>query len=289
MIKSLSAARRSTYSYLPDDRPITAITIVENICKCPPGFYPVSRTFDQDQDADLKESSIFKSSQSRYLCLSKTEGLPNFVINDLQVSNEKDFPPIGYSLLNRTTDTEHKAWRKKQLTYRLVNLKNCKVAITDIIVCSRLKKAPEGFDFAGEINGVTICYKMGNVQDSEAPQASQPQTAPIRPPRPAPPPPIANPTYPNLQDDDHDYEILLPSYPRPNQPAPNPLPTSQNNTNTLNISNSYSAMEGVPFIINPNFLTSANATKVTLPTIKAKSMQQILKEYSYSFAVERQT
>lgn len=103
---------------------------------------------------------------------------------------------------------------------------------------------------------------MGNVQDSEAPQASQPQTAPIRPPRPAPPPPIANPTYPNLQDDDHDYEILLPSYPRPNQLAPNPLPTSQNNTNTLNISNSYSAMEGVPFIINPNFLTSANATKV---------------------------
>lgn len=112
-----------------------------------------------------------------------------------------------------------------------------------------------------EINGVTICYKMGNVQDSEATQ-SQPQSAPIRPPRPAPPPPITNPSYPNLQDDDHDYEILLPSYPRPSQPAPYPPTTSQNNTNTLNVSNSYSAMEGVPFVINPQFLTSANATKV---------------------------
>lgn len=101
---------------------------------------------------------------------------------------------------------------------------------------------------------------MGNVQDSEA-TPSQPQTAPIRPPRPAPPPPIANP-YPNLQDDDHDYEILLPSYPRPNKPAPFPTSTSQVNTNTINVSNTYNAMEGVPFVINPSFSTSANATKV---------------------------
>ncbi|XP_044757450.1 multivesicular body subunit 12B [Coccinella septempunctata] len=288
MIKSLSALRRSAYATLPDDRPVTAITIVENISNCPPGFYPVSRTYDQDQDADLKESSIFKSSQSRYLCLSKTEGLPNFVISDLVVTNEKGVLPIGYSLLNRTTDTEQKAWKKKLISYRLVNLKHTKVAITDIIVCSRLKKAPEGFDFAGEINGVTICYKMGNVQDSEA-ASSQPQAAPNKPPRPAPPPPIANPSYPNLQDDDHDYEILLPSYPRPNQPPPVPTSTSQNNTNTLNVSNAFSAMEGVPFVINPAFLTSANASKVTLPSIKAKSMQQILRDYSYPFSVERQT
>jgi hypothetical protein len=31
----------------------------------------------------------------------------------------------------------------------LVNAKEAKVAITDIIVCSRLKKAPEGFKLAG--------------------------------------------------------------------------------------------------------------------------------------------
>lgn len=65
------------------------------------------------------------------------------------MSYEKDSLPVGYSLLNRTIDTEQKAWRKKQLSYHMVNLKSTKVAITDIIVCSRLKKAPEGFDFAG--------------------------------------------------------------------------------------------------------------------------------------------
>ncbi|KAL3277294.1 hypothetical protein HHI36_012644 [Cryptolaemus montrouzieri] len=288
MLNSFSALRRSVYGNLPDDRPVTAITIVENISNCPPGFYPVSRTYDQDQDADLRESSIFKSSAARYLCLSKTEGLPNFVVSEFLVVNEKVTPPAGFSLLNRTTDSEQKAWKKKQLCYRLENLKNTKSAVTDIIICSRLKKAPEGFTFAGELNGITVCYKMGNVQDAHSTPEQTPPV-PNRPPRPAPPPPVSNSAYPNIQDDDHDYEILLPGYPKPKPPVPLPVTTSQNSTHTLNTSNSYSAMEGVPFIINPKFLTSANATKVTLPTIKAKTMQQLLKEYSYPFTVERQT
>lgn len=49
--------------------------IVESVEKCPPGFVAVSRTYDQDQDADLwREGSFFKRSSARYLCLSKTEG-----------------------------------------------------------------------------------------------------------------------------------------------------------------------------------------------------------------------
>ncbi|KAK9884660.1 hypothetical protein WA026_007503 [Henosepilachna vigintioctopunctata] len=288
MLNSLSAIRRSIHGNLPDDRPVKSITLVENISNCPQGFYPVSRTYDQDQDADLRESSIFKSSSARYLCLSKTEGLPNFVVSELLVINEKDFPPAGFSLLNRTSDSEQKAWKKKQLCYRLVNLKNTKSAVTDIIICSRLKKAPEGFIFAGELNGVTICYKMGNVQDSHSNTCQTPQI-PNRPPRPAPPPPVGNPTYPNLQEDDHDYEILLPGYPQPRPPAPLPSTGPINSTQTMNSGSSNTAMEGVPFIINPKFLTSANASKVTLPVIKARSMQQLLKDYSYPFTIERQT
>lgn len=117
--------------------------------KCPSGFFAISKTYDQDSDADLRESSIFKISAARYLCLSKTEGLPNFVVQELLVLGDKANPPKGFSLLNRTADSEQKAWKKKQICYKLANKKDIKTAITDVIICSRLKKAPVGFSYAG--------------------------------------------------------------------------------------------------------------------------------------------
>jgi ESCRT-I complex subunit MVB12 len=35
---------------LPDDRPISALAIVEEVSKCPYGYSLVSRTYDQDLD-----------------------------------------------------------------------------------------------------------------------------------------------------------------------------------------------------------------------------------------------
>lgn len=49
--------------------------VVESIDKCPSGFFAISRTHDQDQDADLwRETSFLKRKSERYLCLSKTAG-----------------------------------------------------------------------------------------------------------------------------------------------------------------------------------------------------------------------
>lgn len=78
-------------------------------------------------------------------------GLPDFVVQEIIVLSDKAIPPEGYSILGRTADSEQKAWRKKQVCYRLVNRKSVNQAVTDIIVCSRLKKAPEGFIFAGYV------------------------------------------------------------------------------------------------------------------------------------------
>lgn len=59
---------------LPDERPLTAITIVENSSKCPEGFFPILKTYDEDSDADLwKQQAIFGKRTCRYLCLSKSE------------------------------------------------------------------------------------------------------------------------------------------------------------------------------------------------------------------------
>ncbi|CAG9856384.1 unnamed protein product [Phyllotreta striolata] len=289
-----SSVQHKILNYLPDDRPITAIQIVENLEKCPRGFFAISKTYDQDSDADLRDVSIFKSSSTRYICLSKTEGLPNFVVQEIFVLSDKASPPKGFSLLNRTADSEQKAWKKKQLCYRLVNKKDIRTAVTDIIVCNRPKKAPAEFCFAGEINGVYLCYKMGNVQDSQ-----QGDAPPERPPKPNAMSPGGVPAaYPSL-DTDHDYEILRPgAYPSmpagpgaPIRPAPKPpaAPVQhQNSTNTLGSSYT-SGLDGVPFVVNPKFVTGSNADRFQFPRIKARTMQQILKDYDYPFTVERQT
>lgn len=97
---------------------------------------------------------------------------------------------------------------------------------------------------------------MGNNQSFE--QNGKPM-ANVVPPRPAPPVPNAN-VYPNLDNGDHDYEILNPPG-FPTRPAPKPpAVTHQHSTHTL--SNNLNGLEGVPFIINPRFLTSSNNDKV---------------------------
>lgn len=71
------------------------------------------------------------------------------MVEEILIINEKSVPPQGFSLISRTADTDQKAWRKKQLCYKLGDRQNAKRAVTDIIVCSRLKKAPEGFTLVG--------------------------------------------------------------------------------------------------------------------------------------------
>lgn len=100
---------------------------------------------------------------------------------------------------------------------------------------------------------------MGNVQDSVS---TAPQTPPERPPKPNALSPGA--VYPALGDSDDDYEILRPSGPGvpsigPIRPAPKP-PTPvvhQNSTHTLGAFQN--ALDGVPFIVNPKFLTSSSS------------------------------
>lgn len=137
-------------SALPDNRPITSLQLVEDYEKCPNHFQPINKTYDQDQDADLwRENNLFGKRSSRYLCLSKTEGLPDYILETLKVIGDKESLPEGFSQLTRTADSEQKAWRKKQIVYRLAKKGVAKQAITDIILCSRLRQAPEGFSLAG--------------------------------------------------------------------------------------------------------------------------------------------
>lgn len=73
----------------------------------------------------------------------------NKLISSNRVISEREQPPDGFSLLSRTADTEQKAWRKRQIAYKLSKRGSINQAITDIILCSKLKMAPEGFQLAG--------------------------------------------------------------------------------------------------------------------------------------------
>lgn len=80
-----------------------------------------------------------------------------------RVISDKTPPPKEFSQVSRTADSDQKAWRKRQLIYKLSKRGTVTQAVTDIILCSKLKAAPDGFKLAGDINGVLICYKTSAI------------------------------------------------------------------------------------------------------------------------------
>lgn len=266
---------------LPDNRPITSLQLVEDYERCPKNFAPINKTYDQDQDADLwRENILFGKKSSRYLCQSKTEGLPDYILETLKVIGEKEALPEGFSQLTRTADSEQKAWRKRQLVYRLAKRGVAKQAITDIILCSRLRQAPEGFTLAGEINGILICYKTSLLAHRAPPGVPSRQSITdlertiedlkIQAGQ-------ENPLYPAVPSDpsDHDYEQLRMSYQiSPKRPAPKPPAYS---TGTLNV---HTEVEGVPFVLNP----ALSRQSFEVPSLYEASSPKL----EYDFQLERQ-
>lgn len=292
---------QQVYKTLPDDRPIMSINVIEDPEKCPPGFAVISRTHDQDSDADLwRDGSFFGKKITRYICLSKTEGVSNFIVESVAVINEKEIPPEGYALITRTADSDQKAWRKRQLCYKLGRREQAESAVTDIIIMGRWKKAPVGFSFAGEINGMTVCFKCGpNVAPIYKPVGIQPSQllyslspAPTHLPlsqisQPSSLVSVVNKAPTNGVtggDSPHDYERLM--FFKPSRPAPKPPGATHSAYSTLA---AYSGLDGVPFILNPHFQTRAQGYTNHLPVIKSKTKYEMDREYDYNFRVERET
>lgn len=100
---------------------------------------------------------------SGVLIIESTSVKLTYLIPTYRVIAEKVPPPKEFSLLSRTADTDQKAWRKRQIAYKLSKRGTVTQAVTDIILCSKLKIAPDGFKLAGDINGVLICYKTGAI------------------------------------------------------------------------------------------------------------------------------
>lgn len=287
---------------LPDDRPITSVCVVEELSGCPPNYTAVSKTHDQDIDADLYKDGFFRR-VTRYLCHSKTEGYMGYVVEHLAIVNDRDSRPAGYTIVEQTFDTSQKAFKKKQLCYKQVPRNMATQTITDIIILSRSKVAPEGFSLVGEMNGLCICIKPG---PAPTPQYNKP-VAQTSSPLPYGVDPSSRGSiggggggggglYPGLGP-----AGPAPAPPgvgsgRPQGPAP-PLPPrnpsscaspthASQNINTL-YGPGHSAIFGVPFILNNKYVKDSDNGALTLPAVNKKSRQQIEDEYYYSFTLEQ--
>lgn len=147
---------------LPCDRPIKTIQIVETPDACPINYSILLKALDTDSDADLfKENILFGKKNTRYICVSKTEGLPNFVVEEIRIiSASENLASEGFISIKHTSDTNQKAWRKKQLVYKINKTENLKECVTDIVVMTRYnKQLVEGFQYLGELEKMHICYK----------------------------------------------------------------------------------------------------------------------------------
>lgn len=102
-----------------------------------------------------------------YSELNSLDSISSSFINEIylvfRVISDKTPPPKEFSQVSRTADSDQKAWRKRQLIYKLSKRGTVTQAVTDIILCSKLKAAPDGFKLAGDINGVLICYKTSAI------------------------------------------------------------------------------------------------------------------------------
>ncbi|XP_059056565.1 multivesicular body subunit 12A [Achroia grisella] len=331
---------------LPDERPLLSLQIVESVAKCPAGYWPVSRTYDEDADAGLlRQNGLFTKKPSHYICLSKTEGVPGYVMDGVMVVGEREAAPAGFSVAGR-------AGKRRVCTRvsRRVAPPACSPAppVTDVIVCSKMRQAPQGFILAGEVNGKMVCYKVSggsadtspthrgneyeNVVSNVTPEAARRlRPVPERPPKLSPIVAELNNlnlkspnAYPRVEEftSDHDYEALSLSYnvkparpaPRPPPPlsppappgapspasspaaaasppalsrkkGPAPLPKTPN-YQTLGL---YNGMDGVPFVLNPKLRGLPNDALTQLPVIKRRTRFELDRDYSYNFAVERQT
>lgn len=318
---------------LPDERPVLSLQIVETVAKCPAGYWPVSRTYDEDSDAGLqRQNGLFGKKSSHYICLSKSEGVPGYVMDGMAVIGDGELIPAGYSVAGR-------AGKRRLCTRVSRHTASATSLVTDVIVCSKMRTAPQGFILAGAISGKMVCYKVSggsadtspthahneyeNVVTNLTPEANRRLRAvPERPPKlptlitdlnnlnitqsPA--------SYPKINGlvTDHDYEALNPSYNiKPSRPAPRPpsskspvpeakspqpvarkkgpapLPGPRNTIyQTLG---GYNGMEGVPFVLNSKLRGLPSDSLTQFPVIKKRTRFELDRDYSYNFAIERQT
>ncbi|XP_051788278.1 multivesicular body subunit 12B isoform X2 [Erpetoichthys calabaricus] len=258
---------------LPMD-PITGVGVVASRNRAPAGYEVVSQTTD-GLDADLWKDGLFKSKVTRYLCFTRTFSKENShlgnVLVDMKLIDIKDTLPVGFIPIQETVDTQEQAFRKRRLCIKFIPRDSTEAAICDIRILGKTKQAPPQYTFIGELNNMGIWYRMGRVPRTQEPAVlhSSVSQTPISSQAPLP----------NLPK--HISMTLPASFRGKNNTRPD---FEHQNSNIYTIS----AMDGVPFMISEKFAFASNdMQQLNLMGITIKSLEEIEKEYDYSFRTEQ--
>ncbi|KAM8872186.1 multivesicular body subunit 12Ba isoform 1-T1 [Synchiropus picturatus] len=274
--------------------PITGVGVVASRNRAPTGYDVVSTTTD-GLDADLWKDGLFKSKVTRYLCFTRVFSKENShlgnVLVDMKLIDIKDTLPVGFIPIQETVDTQEQAFRKRRLCIKFIPRDSTEAAICDIRILGRSKQAPPQYTFIGELNNMGIWYRMGNVpraqESSHTPTTHHVQNMNSTSSTTVPAAPMPNKciwppssVFHNVSSDGHISMTLPASFRGKNTTRPD---YEHQNSNLYAIS----AMDGVPFMISEKFAcASSDLQQVDLIGITIKSLEDIEKEYDYSFRTE---
>ncbi|XP_041838164.1 multivesicular body subunit 12A [Melanotaenia boesemani] len=259
-------------------RPVTAVAWTSNSSTCPKDFNLISITED-GSSANFTRSFAIKSGY--YLCYSKdlTGGM---IVSDLQVISEKDSIPHGYCYIAEHLEAKTSVSKKKRVCVRVVPVGSVDTAVLDVKLTSKSKMMLQHYTCVGDIHGYVLWCRKGHFSN---------------------PMPQAKPR--SLSLDIRQLSLEQPPAPLPLRPSnpPPPLPHSRLSQRRCSLSvkdnldkpadssfQGITALDGVPFILHPNYDIQANGTTLQLNTqlnnIRIKSLRDIENEYSYTFTVE---
>uniref|UniRef100_A0A0N5ALZ3 Multivesicular body subunit 12A n=1 Tax=Syphacia muris TaxID=451379 RepID=A0A0N5ALZ3_9BILA len=128
-------------------------------------FIKITRAYDDQSDADLwKEGGLtaFWSRPVRYIAVSRdtpANSVGAHVVIDLCITKESDPVPRGFTAIDYTADSREKSLRKRCLCVRTVPRDTVVDAVGEIIVLNKMKRPPNNFSSAGEVDGALICFR----------------------------------------------------------------------------------------------------------------------------------
>jgi ESCRT-I complex subunit MVB12 len=304
--------------------PITTVCIVVDPNKCPPNYELLLKSNERKDYCDLWKDGVFKSKVTRYLCYSRVASTYDSVscmkevLGDLVIQNDREMPPPGFRLLEKTIDTCEKATNKKQICIKMIPVSATTDAISEIIILSKSKRAPAGYTSAGDVNGLLVCFKMSKIAATAAAgsASNQPQAQNsgnqlkngqhstdsyavnwwgLPPMYQSRDPTSMYSAFPVQRGSDGSSGHLPPfTYGSasgvPSSVAPSASQAQFTNSTETGSNASQNSLSGVPFRLNPRFAdNSMFAHLQSVATLPSKSLIDIENEFNYVFNLESST
>ncbi|GFN92871.1 multivesicular body subunit 12b [Plakobranchus ocellatus] len=264
------------------DLPITGVCVVSDPSQCPPNYTVIDKTYDRPEDADLWKDGLFTRRVMRYLCVERQiPSQSQDVLVDVTLINERDQTPAGFAVIDQTRDTKEKATKKKCICVRWMIPSMTNDAITELIFVTRTqRRAPMGYSLVGELNNMSLCFKMGKVPRTGG---SGPETQPSGP--------LSQGSGSSALPYSFNPVAAQGAPPVPPRP-PIPGQTSVTRPGVLERTLSRTggavhALSGIEWKLNPQYKTLMDLKDVTIPFVRGKTLMEIENEYSYDYTVEQ--